>query len=154
MICFHDSQLFPQRVNTAIMEELKKCGKIKDEEQMKKLVKGKYRGGWIEHLLILDSVNAVRWLWSSDDRVREEWNAKKLCRPSFRRGNDEHRHVSAVPNGTNPWREPQISSWSVSGWYQHPLHTQVSVVTEVFLDLSLPVSDEVIRKRIWDYYFF
>lgn len=42
-----------QRVNTGLMEEIKKLGKITDGEQMKKLVKGKCSGK-IEYLLILD----------------------------------------------------------------------------------------------------
>lgn len=33
-----------QRVNTGLMEEIKKLGKITDGEQMKKLVKGKCSG--------------------------------------------------------------------------------------------------------------
>lgn len=48
-----------QRVNTAIIEEMKKSGKITDDEQMKKLVKGEYCVNKLNIFLILDFVNAV-----------------------------------------------------------------------------------------------
>lgn len=139
------------------MEEIKKVGKITDGEQMKKLVKGKYSWNKLNRYLLIPNFDTIRalemfvsWHWNSYCRVREEWNAQKLCRPSVWGRNDQHHNVSAVSNGTNPWQEVQITSCSVSSWYQYTptLCTQVSVVTEMFLDLSLPVSDEVIIKML------
>lgn len=54
---------------------MKKSGKITDDEQMKKLVKGEYCVNKLNIFLILDFVNAVGWLGTSDYRVWEEWNS-------------------------------------------------------------------------------